>query len=107
MINSYENLERDYMFEKWTSIQEQHRKILEECIEVDNEIRISSVDNSVPQFNNSIGEYIHEVLDLMMACNNQLLRLENRFGEHFMKSTMAEWDCKMEEYKNNKYSVTP
>lgn len=105
MINSYSKLERDYIFEPNNGLHGQHQKIIEECLEVTNEAFIIPEQNRL-YFPTTLTNYVHEIQDLILACNNQLLRMEQEYGEEFMKRTMTEWDKKIESYKEVKYAVT-
>ncbi|MGL5718910.1 MAG: hypothetical protein ACRCX2_38260 [Paraclostridium sp.] len=105
MINSYSKLEREYMFEPSNGLHGQHQKIIEEFMEVVDEAVIIPEQNRL-YFTTTLTNYVHEMQDLILACNNQLLRMEDEYGEEFMKRTMTEWDKKIESYKEVKYNVT-
>ncbi|MGL5803145.1 MAG: hypothetical protein ACRCX7_11225 [Cetobacterium sp.] len=105
MINSYSRLERDYMFAPEEGLAMQHQKMIEEFMEVVNEAVIIPEQNRL-YFTTTLTNYVHEIQDLILACNNQLLRMEDEYGEEFMKRTMTEWDKKIESYKDVKYNVT-
>ena len=102
MIKSYDRLIRDYMFKPNSGLHEQHQKIIEEFIEVTDEVLIIPEDNKL-FFKTRIKNYIHEIQDLMLACNNQLLRIEKEYGENYVKNVMEEWDEKIKTYSEGKY----
>jgi hypothetical protein len=102
VINSYKELERGYMFEPNSGLADQHRKIVEEFDEVSDEVLIIPEKNCL-FFKSTLKNYIHEMQDLMLACNNQILRMEKEYGKQFIRDAMKDWDDKMEYYKTVKY----
>lgn len=101
--SSYEKLERRYMFESHTSIHEQHNKIISEVDEVQDEV-IAIPEQDRLYFKTTLTNYVHELMDLQMAINNQLLRMEREYGKGFLERTMNDFDVKMEDYKERKYA---
>lgn len=102
MINSYEKLERNYMFEENTKTWEQHLKILSEVKEADAEV-IPYPEHDVLFFKGRLDDYINEIQDIMLACNNQLLRIERDYGKNALQRAMSKWDRKIEMYSEVKY----
>ncbi|MGL5713515.1 MAG: hypothetical protein ACRCX2_10890 [Paraclostridium sp.] len=103
MINSYSRLERGYLFAPEAGLAKQHQKIIEEFTEVITEAVIIPEQDRL-YFTSTLTNYIHELQDVILACNNQLLRMEDEYGEEFMKRTMTAWDKKIESYKEVKYN---
>lgn len=102
MMKSYDKLRRDCMFEPDNGMHNQHQKIIEEFLEVTDEAIIIPEENKL-FFRTRIENYVHEIQDLMLACNNQLLRIEKEYGKSFVKRAMDNWDKKIESYKKEKY----
>lgn len=102
MINSNDRLIKGYLFEEDSGLYKQHNKILEEIREVENEV-IPIPEIGELYFKTTLENYIHEVLDVMLACNNQLLKMQREYGESFIKRTMGNWDKKIKKYAKEKY----
>ncbi|MGL5714235.1 MAG: hypothetical protein ACRCX2_14540 [Paraclostridium sp.] len=105
MRNSYKKLERDYLFEVDRGLQFQHNKIMSEVREVEDEV-VSIPETNQLFFKTTLFNYVSELMDVQMAINNQLLRMEKEYGDTFLKNAMLEHDKKMEHYKEVKYAVT-
>ncbi len=101
-MNTYERLERDYLFVPDATIAEQHKKILEEMFEVMQEAVIVDGSESFV-LKNTLEEYIFELLDVSMAINNQMLIIEEFIGENEMKTILEKFDRKMDYYRDVKY----
>ncbi|MGL5962298.1 MAG: hypothetical protein ACRCZ0_10155 [Cetobacterium sp.] len=101
-MKTYEKINRDYFFSPEESIYDQHNKIDEEFNEVDDEmwnLKYSQDKNPT----DSITDYVNEMLDLQMAINNQLIRVERDYGVNFLKECILDWESKMRYYVNVKY----
>lgn len=101
-MNTYERLEREYLFVPDATIAEQHKKILEEMFEVIQEAIVVDGNESFV-LKNTLEEYIFELLDVSMAINNQMLIIEEFIGENEMKTILEKFDRKMDYYRDVKY----
>lgn len=105
MRDSYSKLERGYLFEEENGLLFQHCKIVDEVVEVCDEVVIIPEKDAL-FFKTTLKNYVLELMDVQMAINNQLLRMEKVYGTEFLKDAMAEHDKKMRYYKEVKYAVT-
>ena len=101
-MNSFNKLERNYRFELERGIGYQHNKILSEVKEVEDEVVFLPEAEGL-YFKTTLTNYVNELQDIIMACNNQLLRMEDKYGADFLRRAMTSWDKKMEYYKDVKY----
>lgn len=94
-MKTYNKLDRTHFFEPHIGIDGQQLKINEEHEEELGEYKVLDKSN--------IYEYINELLDLILATNNQLIMLEGVYGKEVVSHGCDLWDNKMIEYTNVKY----
>lgn len=102
-MNSYSAIEKGYVLVPDIKLGNQWKKVLEEVEEVNCEIGVTDDGDMYFRGGGTLQNLINELLDIKLATDNFINRLEDSYGKVPVKMACNDWNNKMVYYKEVKY----
>ncbi|MEG0151639.1 MAG: hypothetical protein RR744_00470 [Cellulosilyticaceae bacterium] len=102
-MNSYRDIERGYVLVPDIKLGNQWAKVLEEIEEVKEEIGVEESGEMYFKRGGTLQNLVRELLDIKLATDNFINKLEDFYGKETIKMACGSWDEKIEYYKEVKY----
>ncbi|MGL5715382.1 MAG: hypothetical protein ACRCX2_20355 [Paraclostridium sp.] len=102
-MDSYNSINKDNRFQLDIPMGLQWKKVLEEVEEVNCEIGVLESGKLYFRAGGNLDNLINELLDIKLATDNLINRLEDEYGRPKVKEACLDWDKKLKYYREVKY----